>query len=130
MKSGGGILFNIVQAAEQLAQEGIQARVLSMPTLKPLDTDAVLKAARETSAIITIEEHSIIGGLGSAVAEVLTKMRCGDIPLRMLGLPDAFCKETGGQEYLRHVSGLSIEGICTATRQFYKSLRKKPHDAN
>lgn len=126
----GGILFNTVQAAERLAQQGIQARVLSMHTLKPLDTQALLTVVRETRGIITIEEHSVIGGLGSAVAEALTIAGYGSTPLQMLGLPDTFCQEIGGQEYLRHVNELSIEGICTATKQFHESLKTKSDDVN
>ncbi len=61
-----------MQAAEQLGRQGIQSRVLSMHTIKPLDTWAVLAATMETGSIVTIEEHSVIGGLGSAVAEVLS----------------------------------------------------------
>ncbi len=71
----GGILQNTVRAAERLAEEGIETRVLSMHTLKPLDVEAVLAVARETEAIFTIEEHSILGGLGTAVAEVLLKRK-------------------------------------------------------
>lgn len=119
----GAMLYNTTQAAEQLVQQGIQARVLSMHTLKPLDTEAVLAAAQETRGITTVEEHSLIGGLGSTIAEALTKMGCGGAPLRMLGLPDAFFKEIGGQEYLRHVSGLSIQGIHSGTAQFCTSLK-------
>jgi len=121
----GGILSNTMQAAEQLAQQGIQARVLSMPTIKPLDTETVLAAAQQTKAIITVEEHSIIGGLGSAVAEVLTEMGGSIPPFRRLSVGDSFLQVIGGQEYLRHVSGLSIEGICTVTKQSYKSLKGK-----
>ena len=121
----GGILYNTVQAAERLAQQGIQAKVLSMHTLKPLDTEAVLAAVQQTKAIITVEEHSIIGGLGSAVVEALTVLDCGGASLKMLGLPDAFCKEIGGQEYLKHINGLSVEGICDVVSHFYKSLGAK-----
>lgn len=121
----GGILFNTMQAAERLAQQGIQAKVLSMHTLKPLDTEAVLAAAQQTKAIITVEEHSIIGGLGSAVVEALAVLDCGGASLKMLGLPDAFCKEIGGQEYLQRINGLSVEGICDVVSHFYKSLGAK-----
>ena len=69
----GGMLLNTVQAAEHLKQHGIKVSVLSMHTIKPLDADSVLAEARRTGVIITIEEHSIIGGLGSAVAEVLAE---------------------------------------------------------
>jgi transketolase len=126
----GGISCNAVQAAEELTHPGIQARVLSMPTIKPLDTEALLAAARQTKAIVTVEEHSIIGGLGSAVAEALTTAGYGSTPLQMLGVPDTFCQEIGGQEYLRHVDGLSIEGICTATKKFCEPLKSELGDVH
>ena len=114
--STGGILYNTVQAAEQLAQQGIQARVLSMPTLKPLDTEAVVAAARETGAIVSIEEHSISGGLGSAVAEVLAELGNSNTTFRQIGIRDEFCSQIGSQEYLRGIHGLSVEGIVEAVR--------------
>src|SRR6266567_8973771 len=78
--STGGILQNVGRAAARLEKEGIEARVLSMHTLKPLDAEAVLAAARDTGAIFTIEEHSILGGLGSAVAEVLAEAEGIKVP--------------------------------------------------
>jgi transketolase len=110
----GGILFNTVQAADELAQQGIQARVLSMHTLKPLDTEAVLAAAQQTKAIITVEEHSLIGGLGSAVAEVLAELGNSHTTFRRIGIKDEFCQQVGSQEYLRGIYGLSVDGIVDA----------------
>ncbi len=69
--STGGMLHDTVQAADVLGERGIKTRVISMHTVKPLDEEAVLAAARETQAVFTVEEHSIIGGLGGAVAELL-----------------------------------------------------------
>jgi transketolase len=114
--AAGGILYNTVQAAEELAQQGIQARVLSMHTLKPLDTEVVLTAAQQTKAIITVEEHGIIGGLGSAVAEVLAEMQGNFRPFRRLSVGDSFLRVTGDQEYLRQACGLSTEAICKAVQ--------------
>ena len=85
---------------------------MSMHTLKPLDTEAVLAAAQETSAIMTIEEHSIIGGLGSAAAEVLAELGNSHIAFKRLGIKDAFCLEVGDQKYLHKVNGLSPENIA------------------
>jgi transketolase len=110
--STGALLHTALQAAERLAAQGRQARVLSMHTLKPLDEDAVRKAAQETRAIATLEEHSVIGGLGSAVAEVLAEAGAG-IPLRRLGLPSAFSPHIGGQEYLLARHGLSDEAVAS-----------------
>ncbi len=118
--STGGILLNTVRAAELLAKEGIQARLLSMHTVKPLDADAVLTAARETEAIFTIEEHSVLGGLGSAVAEVLAEAEGVKVPFKRIGLPSAFSPHIGTQEYMQEQHGLTGEGIA---RTVMASLR-------
>jgi len=107
----GGILKNAMLAAEQLKREGIHCRILSMPTLKPLDVKAVLAAATETGAIVTVEEHNIIGGLGSAVSEVLAEWDHPQIAFRRMGINDAFCSQVGSQEYLQKIHSLSVENI-------------------
>jgi transketolase len=109
--STGGMLQTAVSAAERLVAEGIETRVLSMHTLKPLDTDAVLAAARETETIATLEEHSIVGGLGSAVAEFLAELDGIKVPFRRLGMPSGFSPYIGGQEYLLGKHGLSVDGV-------------------
>jgi transketolase len=111
--STGALLQNAVQAADKLAARGIHARVLSMHTVKPLDEDAVLAAARETRAVVTLEEHSIIGGLGGAVAECLAESGIS-VPFKRIGLPSAFSSHIGSQEYLRSQSNLSPDGILNA----------------
>jgi len=111
--STGGMLHSCAAAAAGLEKDGIQARVLSMHTVKPLDTEAVLKAAKETRGIMTVEEHSVTGGLGSAVAECLAQSGL-HAPFKIIGLPDAFCREVGGQEYLRNRAGLSVESLIAA----------------
>ena len=107
----GTMLATAVRVAEQLEREGVRSRVLSMHTVKPLDTAAVLQAARETSAIVTLEEHSIVGGLGSAVAEVLAETNEARGRFKRLGLPPAFTARVGGHEYLKAAYGLSVEGV-------------------
>jgi transketolase len=109
--STGSLLQITVQVAEQLAARGVETRVLSMHTLKPLDNKAVLDAARETRAIVTLEEHSVIGGLGSAVAEVLAEAEDVKVPFRRIGLPSSFSPHVGSQEYLRTQHGLTEEAI-------------------
>ena len=81
------------------------ARVLSMHTLKPLDNEAVQRAARETTAIVTVEEHSVIGGLGSAVAEVLAELGTPGLRFRRFGIPEGSAHAVGTQEYLRNQLG-------------------------
>jgi len=103
-------------AAEILRRQGIYAGVINMHTLKPLDQDAVLEVARETGTIVTVEEHSVFGGLGGAVAEVLAEEEPG-VRLKRLGLPDRFCSQYGTQEYLLDQFGLSPEGISRSVRE-------------
>jgi transketolase len=102
--STGGMLEESVAAAARLAAGGIDARVLSMHTIKPLDAGAVLRAARETGAVVTVEEHSVTGGLGSAVAEVLAEAGSPG-RFRRFGMPDRLSHEVGKQESLRRRAG-------------------------
>ena len=95
-------------AAKLLQEEGISTRVLNMSSIKPIDEDAILKAAKETGAILTAEEHSVIGGLGSAVAETVVKGN--PVPMAMLGMNDTF-GESGKSEDLLEKYGLTAEHI-------------------
>lgn len=103
-----------LDAALLLEKEGIQARVLNMHTLKPLDTDSIIKAARETKGIVTIEEHSIYGGLGGAVAEVVVQN--GPVPMSILGIPDepAIAGETKEVFEYYGISATNIAKIAKA----------------
>ena len=112
--STGGMLQTSVETAAALSQRGLQARVLSMHTLKPLDVSAVLTAARETSAIFTLEEHSIVGGLGSAVAETLAESAEHEVAFKRFALPSAFACKSGTQEYLRAQFGLGVQQLSDA----------------
>ncbi len=118
--STGGMLYNTVKAAEKLEQKGLSLRVLSMPTVKPLDKEAILKAVGETSAIFTVEEHSIIGGLGGAVAEVLAESENSGVYFKRLGIESTFVSQVGNQEYLREFFGLSPEGIYNSVTLAWK----------
>jgi len=120
--STGEMLHNTVKSAERLAEEGIHARVLSMHTLKPLDVGAVLRAARETGVIVTIEEHSVIGGLGGAVAEVLAELSDSPFTLKRIAMREPFCSEVGSQKYLREANSLSIEGIIDSINLLMKQV--------
>ncbi|HEX6607560.1 MAG TPA: transketolase C-terminal domain-containing protein, partial [Chloroflexia bacterium] len=86
--TNGVLVPRALEAAEMLAREGVQARVLNMSTVRPLDQAAVLAAAAETGGIVTAEEHTVFGGLGSAVAEVVVQHR--PVPMRILGVPGVF----------------------------------------
>jgi transketolase len=110
--STGGMLAHAVETAETLATEhGIAVRVLSMHTLRPLDTAAVHAAACETGGIVTVEEHSITGGLGSAVAEILAEAGSPGVAFRRFGVPDWVRHEIGSQKYLRSLCGDLVEMV-------------------
>ncbi|MCX7779453.1 MAG: transketolase family protein [Negativicutes bacterium] len=117
--SSGIMLQKALDAAVALKARGIKARVIDMSTLKPLDVDAVLEAAKATNAVVTIEDHSIIGGLGSAVAQVLgEKYPC---MVKCIGIPDVF-GESGPSEVLYARYHMDAASIAAAAE---KLVRKK-----
>lgn len=112
--STGTMLATTMDVAAKLAAGGLASRVLSMHTVKPLDQAAVVAAARETRLVVTIEEHSISGGLGGAVAEVIAGDDTRSAGLLRLGLPPVFVSGVGTREYLLGKSGLSVDSIVTS----------------
>ena len=110
----GTMVSAAVVAAEQLKSEGINARVVNIHTIKPIDKDIIVKAAKETGAIVTCEEHNIIGGLGSAVAEVLVENY--PVPVKMVGVQDKFGKSGKADEVMK-LYGLTAENIVTKTKE-------------
>ncbi|MDY6827388.1 MAG: transketolase family protein [Bacillota bacterium] len=110
----GCIVYHAIAAAEMLSKDGIQARVIDMHTVKPIDREAIIRAARETGAIVTGEDHTVIGGLGTAVAEVLAEegLSC---PFKRLGIQDMFAGY-GEPEDLYHLYGYDAEGIYKTAR--------------
>lgn len=111
----GPLVGEALRAAEILAAEGVEARVLNVHTVKPLDREAVLAAAAETRGLITLEEHTVVGGLGSAVAEVLAERPVA--PLRRLGLQDVFATRTASRDELLRTYGMAAEDAVTAARE-------------
>jgi transketolase len=101
-----------------LQEMGIGARVLNMSSVKPIDRAAIEDAARDTGGIVTAEEHSIYGGLGGAVAEVVTQTH--PVKMRILGVPGVFAP-TGSAEFLLEHFGLTAEGIRSAAVQLLES---------
>jgi transketolase len=111
-----------VMAAQLLAEEGIACRVISMHTIKPLDEEALLAAARDTKAMLTVEEHSIFGGLGSACAEVLLqKGVC--VPFKIVGIPDEDTV-TGSQSDIFKHYGISPEGLAGSAKGLLRAKVK------
>ena len=109
--ANGVLVCQALEAAEMLAKEGVQARVLNMSTVRPLDNEAVQAAATETGGIVTAEEHTVFGGLGSAVAEVVVSTH--PVPMRILGVPGVFAP-TGSASWLLEHFGLTAQGIFDA----------------
>ena len=101
-------------AADMLKEEGINARVINIHTIKPIDEDIIVKAAKETGAIVTAEEHNIIGGLGSAVAEVLAE-KC-PTPMVRVGINDKFGKSGKPAQLLKEY-GLTPENIASKAKE-------------
>lgn len=113
-----GILVDeAMKASEELAKEGISARVIDIHTIKPIDKDIIIKAAKETKGIITAEEHNIIGGLGSAVAEVLVENY--PAKLKRVGINDTF-GESGKPDELMKKYGLTFENIVSKAKEILK----------
>ncbi len=117
-----GIMVGIaIDAIDLLEKEGINARLINMHTIKPIDEDIIIKAAKETGAIVTAEEHSIIGGLGSAVAEVVTQEN--PVPVIRVGVEDTFT-ESGKPMDLLEKYGLMPSDICVAVKKSI-AMKKK-----
>ena len=113
----GVCVCEALKAAETLKQEGIDAEVINIHTIKPLDKDLVLQSAKKTGRVVTVEEHSVIGGLGSAVADVLAESNAA--VLKKIGVPDVF-GESGTAGQLLHKFKLDAEGITEGVKDFVK----------
>jgi transketolase len=109
--ANGTMVTRALEAAELLVDAGVDARVLNMSTVRPIDRDAIVAAASETGRIVTVEEHSVYGGLGSAVAEVVCTTV--PVPMRILGVPGVFAP-TGSVTWLLEHFKLTPHGICAA----------------
>lgn len=118
--STGNMLYNSKCVSDKLINRGIDTRLISMHTIKPIDKEIILKAAQETKIIFTIEEHSSIGGLSSAVSEVLIKEDAKKVIFKSFYISDNYYKYIGDQEYLRKISSLSIEQIFNDIMKYYK----------
>jgi transketolase len=118
--ANGTMLGRALDASQLLGDLGVRCRVVSMPTVKPLDIDEVVRAATETGAIITVEEHSVRGGLGGAVAETVVEHH--PVPVRVMGFPGF--APTGSAEALFRHFGLTVEGIVGAARELLERKRR------
>ena len=114
--AAGETVYHAYQAGLMLQEKGIKARVLDMSSIKPVDAEAIRKAAEETGRIITVEEHSQFGGLGAIVVETLSE---NPVPVRIIGIPDENVVHGNSHEIFAHY-GLDKEGICKAALEFMK----------
>ena len=112
--ANGTLSHRALSAADLLARRGMEARVLNMATVRPIDEAAIVAAARDTGAILTVEEHSIFGGLGSAVAEIVVESV--PVPMKRLGVPGIFAP-TGSAEFLLDEFGMAPKGIADTAEE-------------
>jgi transketolase len=110
--AGGLPLAIALEAREALRDLGLEARVLNLHTLKPIDVQAIVRCAEETRGIVTVEDHSVIGGLGSAVAETVCEH--APAPVKRVGVPDRFCDEVGPHQHLLRSLGVTAERVAEA----------------
>ncbi len=120
--SSGGITFNVLEAASILKKKyKIYSTVVNIHTIKPIDKNTILKTCKNKKVAIAVEEHSIFGGLGSAVAEIISQEN--NMPLlKIIGTDDKFVKHIGTQEYIRAKIGLDPDGIKETILDFLKSV--------
>jgi transketolase len=113
----GALVYQALLAAQELEKKGTQAVVMNLSTIKPLDEDAIITLAKRTERIVTVEEHQIRGGMGSAVAECLAKYQ--PVPMEFVGVDDQFGQSGTPDELLKHF-GLDKEGIIKAVKKILK----------
>jgi transketolase len=115
--ASGGMLATADKVTRKLEGQGLGVRLVSMHTVKPIDREAVADAAVETRYVFTLEEHSVEGGLGGAVAEVMSELDPGHAPLKRIGLRPEFNKTVGDQNYLKAMHGLDEESVLKTIQQ-------------
>lgn len=110
----GQMVYDSMLACDELKKEGINARLVNMHTPKPIDRDCIIKAAMETGTIVTVEEHTIAGGLGSAIAEVIVENN--PVPIKFVGIRDKFGQSGEPEELFKHF-GLTVKNIVSAAKE-------------
>ncbi|MBN2452995.1 MAG: transketolase family protein, partial [Candidatus Omnitrophica bacterium] len=110
----GQMVYESILACDELAKEGIKARLVNLHTIKPIDRDAIISAAYETGAIVTVEEHTVMGGFGSAIAEIAAQDR--PVPIKMVGIRNRF-GVSGEPDELFEYFGLKPKNIVLAARE-------------
>ena len=121
----GGIVGEVIEAADILLNKGVSACVISVPFIKPLDISVISSSVKKTGAVFTIEEHSVFGGLGSVVAEELLENGSAPVVFRRIGLREKFTAVVGDQSYLRNTYGMSSEKIVAEVYDQLVSKRQR-----
>lgn len=121
--ANGHMVSRSIEAADVLSSQGIEARVVNIHTVKPLDIPLIRKCAEETGAMVTAEEHSVVGGLGSAIAEVLVR-EC-PVPVEMVGIADKFTETARDFDLLLDHYGMSVEDIAKAAQRALDRRKKR-----
>jgi transketolase len=121
--TAGTIAANCIQAAELLVNDGIELAVYSMPSIKPFNAVQLVNITRKIPSIFTAEEHSVIGGLGSTIAEVLMEHTISVRCFQRIGIPDTFCRTIGTYEYMKDSMGLSPQKIAAQIKFTMHKLR-------
>ena len=118
----GPFAYDVLEAYEMLNKKGITPRIINIHTIKPIDRDLILKAAKETRRILTVENHTVVGGLGSAVAEVIAEEHDEVVLFRRLGLKDKYCMAYGKHLELKKLLNLDAESIAKAAEYMISDL--------
>lgn len=117
--STGAIFEEVTVAYEELKKEGINSAVYTFPTVKPIDKETIKEVSKKFGLVVTCEEHNIVGGFGSAVAEVMAEMMDKKAVLTRIGLNDEYSVRVGNQKYLRQQYGMSAEAIVNRVKGLY-----------
>ena len=113
-----------LDAAADLSKQGIEAAVFHIPTIKPMDTDAILRYAIKVPVIVTIEEQTVIGGLGSAIAEIIAESNFSGKRFRRIGIPDVFPDRYGSQSSLMARYDITAEKTVSVIKQLLEPSKK------
>ncbi len=117
--STGATVYDSYVAANELKKEGISVRVVNIHTIKPLDEEIIIKAARETGAILTVEEHQLEGGFGDSIARVILENNRKTIKFKRMGINDVFCSYCGNYQEIKKRYGLTKENIIREMKKLY-----------
>lgn len=115
----GGLLYNALRAAHELEREGFAVKVLNLHTIKPIDTQSIVELATQSGALVTVEEHQVMGGVGSAVAEVVVSQMSSPVPIEFIGVQNQFGQSGTPAELIEHY-GMGISHIISAAKKIIK----------